>query len=128
MTNNKIDALKVGETLFDITLPTDAAITISTISVTGSATFSNIKASEVDVKSITITSSSIQRAAITAISDGNIAFGDKSYPTYICGSADHPIYCTGGDPSLTTSIALTSDLGTQATYTYSNGVLDIKTK
>lgn len=128
MANNKIDSLKVGETLFDITLPADAGITISTISVTGSATFSDIKSSWVDAKSITITSSSIQRAAIIGIGDGNIAFGDASYPAYIWGSGTHPIYCPEGNRTLAASIALTSDLGTQVTYTYSAGILDINTK
>ena len=133
MANNKIDALKVGETFFDITLPTDAAIIISTISVTGSAAFSEatvtqtLSASGVTTSTVTISTATDECIAITSSSD-RLVFGDGTVPTCIYGSDDHPLYYARGASGTMSAIALTSDLGTQVTYTYSSGILNITTK
>lgn len=45
MANSKISQLKVGETTYDITLPSDATPTIATLSVSGSSNLTDVNVS-----------------------------------------------------------------------------------
>lgn len=60
--------------------------------------------------------------------NNQFCIGDDNIQTYIIGSGDHPYFAPNGSINNTVSIALTSDLGTQVTYSLSDNTLSITTK
>lgn len=77
MANSKIDSLKIGSTIYDITLPADADLSITNLSVTGSLSAPSIFGSVINLK---------WDSGAEAMTTGTIAFTDE------CGESAGVLY------------------------------------